>query len=531
MRRAEKRGKSLPPDAERSIGADDCKGTIPYTLKIRSGCEGGGKGALVQEDLSATLATNNDQYLFQPIGFDRYNQCSTGEVSETVRCPNGGDNYPTVCYGISSYDSNAMKSSNPHSGIYEADTARTLDLNGGNPACNQGGMAIVQGVMSLEPGIAAREGGHIYEGVSGTLRANAGDNQMSVCYGVDVYNQTITGDKAKTLNSAATDADHVPCAVYSVENHPADSRVNLDESGKVQTLTSRMGTGGGNVPMVMHPFRKSARGRFKGDAETWVDGNVANCLNTFDSGESRASELIVEEHPNTSYSINHQGGNVEQIIEEKTGTLTAAMNSSGNNKLSVAYGIDQGASRDVGDLFLKECSKTITNGSCPGHHNGVVIANPTYTASKASFFMHASEGPADTLVATDYKDPQLVAYPDNGSKYIVRRLTPTECARLQGFPDEWGHPIKKESLTDEEFAFWHEVRNTHERIMEKKVGTYTKEQILKWYNKLHNDGSEYKMWGNGIALPNALYVMRGVADALKNEKTARSKWLYDLLRS
>ena len=40
-------------------------------------------------------------------------------------------------------------------------------------------------------------------------------------------------------------------SVYSVENHPADSRVSLDENGKVQTLTSRMGTGGGNVPLVM----------------------------------------------------------------------------------------------------------------------------------------------------------------------------------------------------------------------------------------------------------------------------------------
>lgn len=49
-----------------------------------------------------------------------------------------------VCYGISSYDSNAMKSDNPHSGIYEADTARTLDLNGGNPACNQGGVLVLE---------------------------------------------------------------------------------------------------------------------------------------------------------------------------------------------------------------------------------------------------------------------------------------------------------------------------------------------------------------------------------------------------
>lgn len=51
-----------------------------------------------------------------------------------------------MAYGISSYDSNAMKSDNPHSGIYKADTARTLDLTGGSPACNQGGVAIVNAV-------------------------------------------------------------------------------------------------------------------------------------------------------------------------------------------------------------------------------------------------------------------------------------------------------------------------------------------------------------------------------------------------
>lgn len=48
-----------------------------------------------------------------------------------------------VIYGMCSYDSNSMKSSNPYSGIYEADTSRTLDLNGGNPACNQGGMIVL----------------------------------------------------------------------------------------------------------------------------------------------------------------------------------------------------------------------------------------------------------------------------------------------------------------------------------------------------------------------------------------------------
>ena len=84
----------------------------------------------------------------------------------TSRMGTGGGNIPMILepkvYGISAYESNAMKSSNPHSGIYEAKTSRTLDLNGGNPACNQGGMIVLEGngarpshkgggrVMSLE---------------------------------------------------------------------------------------------------------------------------------------------------------------------------------------------------------------------------------------------------------------------------------------------------------------------------------------------------------------------------------------------
>jgi DNA (cytosine-5)-methyltransferase 1 len=104
----------------------------------------------------------------------------------------------------------------------------------------------------------------------------------------------------------------------------------------------------------------------------------------------------------------------------------------------------------------------------------------------------------------------------SGVHYIVRRLTPTECARLQGFPDKWGHPDIKEALTDEEYAFWLEVRNTHAGINGKAVKDYTREQMLSWYNKLHTDSAEYKMWGNGIALPTALYVMQGISEVLNN---------------
>lgn len=98
--------------------------------------------------------------------------------------------------------------------------------------------------------------------------------------------------------------------------------------------------------------------------------------------------------------------------------------------------------------------------------------------------------------------------------YIVRRLTPTECARLQGFPDWWGEIPKKDNLTDDEYVFWLNARNTYAKINNKTTKEYSKEQMLSWYNKLHSDSSEYKMWGNGTALPNALYVMQGIAEVV-----------------
>ena len=92
-------------------------------------------------------------------------------------------------------------------------------------------------------------------------------------------------------------------------------------------------------------------------------------------------------------------------------------------------------------------------------------------------------------------------------KYIIRRLTPTECARLQGFPDNWGQ-LAPNDPADAEFG--EDVRKTHAEINGKKYKPV--KDIKKWYDKLHNDGAEYKMWGNGIALPNAEYVIRGIAE-------------------
>lgn len=293
----------------------------PKTMKVRAGKSGGGKGILVQEDKSATLSCNNDQTVFVPV----------------------------QAYGICSKDSNAMKSDNPHSGFYEAATSRTLDANGGNPGCNQGGIAVVavQGSMIGRKDKNGPQGSGVNEGVSFTLDA--------------------------------------------VDRH------------------------------------------------------------------------------------------------------------------AVAY--------------------------------------PTYCTSKNSHFTRAEEELANTLVATDYKDPPIIndvqtasgkevsgtLSASMGSKqwlgnqeafsgdyhimepdYIVRRLTPTECARLQGFPDWWCAGLGTENPTEEEMAFWREVFETHRKIMGTSKKPKTDRQIAKWMKNPHSDSAEYKMWGNGIFLGNAYFVLAGI---------------------
>ena len=127
------------------------------------------------------------------------------------------------------------------------------------------------------------------------------------------------------------------------------------------------------------------------------------------------------------------------------------------------------------------------------------------------------ENKAPTLTCTHGGEPAVMY------DFAVRRLIPTECARLQGFPDKWGVIDKKNTFTEEELSFWKEVRNTHAAINGRRVRDYTEKQMLAWYNKLHTDSAEYKMWGNGIALPPALYCMQGIAEALNEEEDRPTK--------
>lgn len=294
---------------------------VPLVMKIRCGCEGGGKGPLIQKDKSGTLATNNDQTLF----------------------------VPTV-YGICAKDSNAMKSDNPNSGFYEAETTRTLDANGGNPVCNQGGMAVVavQGSMIGRSDRNGPQGCGFGGDVSFTLDAT---DRHAVAYGID-----------RATYNMGQNAQFAPCIETEVE-----------------------------PPML-------AKG--------------------------------------------------------------------------------------------------------PG-----AVAHPVYSTSKSSYHTLAEEDIVNTLVATDYKDPPTVT---EEPYYIVRRLTPTECARLQGFPDWWCAGLETEEPAEEEIEFWKEVFETHRLVTGSAAKPKTRVQIVKWLKDPHADSAEYKLWGNGVALPCVCFVLAGI---------------------
>lgn len=144
------------------------------------------------------------------------------------------------------------------------------------------------------------------------------------------------------------------------------------------------------------------------------------------------------------------------------------------------------------------------------------VAYPTYCASKSSFFTKAEEELANTLVATDYKDPPVINDRDEVA-YIVRRLTPTECARLQGFPDWWCSGLGTEEPAEEELSFWREVFEAHRKVAGTSSKPKSDKQIIKWLKDPHSDSAEYKMWGNGVSLPIVFFVLSGIVWAYNKD--------------
>ena len=386
----------------RSIGyEEECAptlraGTVPATVYENHSQDTRYTGPLkVAPTVSSTygMGGNNqpfvvsDDALFGPCAWDG------SQVSPTLTKQNAGgsqrmpdkDNFNCVLqpFGICSKDSNSMKSDNPHSGIYEAETARTLDGNGGNPSCNQGGIAIVAFTQNQRDEVRDL-GEH-----SAAVCANAGTKQQTF-----VLQGSMIGRKD--------------------ENGPQGDGINEDISFTLNT----------------------------------ADRHAVYAMTT---------------------------GSYMQTMENQSPTLMAR---DYKDPAAVAYGIGRDAMNQ---------------------------------GKNAQFAPSVSEEVQPTLVA---KGPGAVA--KIMPEYTVRRLTPTECARLQGFPDWWCAALGTENPSYGEIDFWTEVFETHRRVMVTSTKPKTQAQIIKWLKDPYSDAAEYKMWGNGVALPCVCFVLSGIVWVAQN---------------
>ena len=377
-------------------------------------------------------------------------------------------------------------------------------------------------------------------------------------------------EKSPTLRAGV-----VPAAL-ALDNHPTDSRVKIAEDGKVQTLTERMGTGGGNVTLVAEPepvtlkIRGGRPGGGKGilcqhdksatlgthndqtlfqpsygiSKEAYAGGKKANynfavneelapTLQTSLPGAvakpeslafgvcSKQSHAMLSDNPKTGF----YEANTSRTLDQGGGNPTC--NQGGICILSPVsqetYDVrftSEGTKNARGHCYKTDISRCLdTSEANPdSNHGGVCVLekDATYCATTGSF-MTVEKEKSHTLMARDYKDPQIINdTPNDELMYIVRRLTPTECARLQGFPDWWCAELENPEPTDEEITFWLDVWETWNTLNGKQPKT--EKQVRRWLANPYTDAAEYKLWGNGISLPIVYFVLSGIVWAAEKEK-------------
>ncbi|NEW66054.1 DNA (cytosine-5-)-methyltransferase [Carnobacteriaceae bacterium zg-84] len=156
------------------------------------------------------------------------------------------------------------------------------------------------------------------------------------------------------------------------------------------------------------------------------------------------------------------------------------------------------------NVYETDTSRTIdTGGNNPDRNQGGLAV--VYSTSKNSHHTIANVNEVGTLVASDYKDPPTVM--ERNLK--VRRLTPLECGRLQGFPDDWCKDLAVLAPSEEDLIFWKNVFEEH-RIINGQKKAKSDKQLVKWLSNPYSDTAEYKMWGNGVALPCVIYLMKKI---------------------
>ena len=293
---------------------------------------------------------------------------------------------------------------------------------------------------------------------------------------------------------------HPPCVLESVvyENHSQDTRY----TGPLEvapTVSSTYGMGGNNQPFVVENTR-CFDVRFTSDGTKNARQNCyeTDTSRTIDTGgnspdSNQGGVAVVAVQGSMIGRADKNGPQGSGVNEDVSFTLNAT------DRHAVAFSQDSYTKYSEND----KCGALRAAGGMYGGGSETLV----YSTSKNSYHTEAEENLANTLVASDYKDPPTV----NSPEYIVRRLTPTECARLQGFPDWWCADLGTDEPTDEELTFWKEVFEIHRKIIGSAVKPKSEKQIRAWLKNPHSDSAEYKLWGNGVALPCVYFVFSGIA--------------------
>ena len=369
LRRAERRGKDLPKllkevliqqsqgasPQERTEALAPTEAPTSYAVRIRGGCDGGGKGALVQTEKSGTLGTGNDQTIFclQGNGIDR---------ADTAGCSGNG-------LGIGK----------------EGDPSPTLTAGDRH------------GVICLTPWEAQSQKVYDVNGVSQTLCAyqNSGMNREAVlCAGFKLGN-----------------SEQVRSIGYAEEQSPT---LNAECGGNKPAVMC-LNDQGGNVMGVSHDVSGTLRAQEHGHQPSILDMRHA-CDIIRDCGE------------------------IVPSLQARMGT--------GGNQVPLTYGIGNGQANEA-SIMAEEVSQALNT----MHDAQAILYQPksameeNWAESETKNALRAGESKVSHVVVCEDVSHALrakaaCAYREDAETYpvqnmVVRRLTPLECERLQGYPDGW----------------------------------------------------------------------------------------------
>ena len=256
----------------------------------------------------------------------------------------------------------------------------------------------------------------------------------------------------------------------AIEYNPTDSRIKVKEDGICQTLCSRMGTGGNNIPLV---FGISA------------DKSNAMLSDNPHSGIYEADTSRTLDCNGGSPACNQGGMMIVKPVCDGSFCIQGSMIGRKDENGPQGDGINQDVSFTLNTI---------------DRHAVYAVTTGEFTA--------VGQEQTPPLMARDWKDPPVVGRPCE--EYLVRRLTPDECCRLQGYPDGWCKDLESEDPDEDEIRFWTEVFQEWDAINGKTDKVRSRNAILKWLTAPNSDAAEYKAYGNSVAVPCVFFVLAGI---------------------